>query len=154
MGVWRKSKDLWTRAFDPGYRDNAHSLPGKVTHAPVTWIEGRLSFQGGLPCPSFCGSNANTRHRIVDVAHCRKTSLTTTTNHRSKPGCMAYAAAMVDGYPNTRSKHAVSAPGMWLCEWQQKNTPILKRMVGKCLPVLCICVISNVDIDILMDNSL
>ena len=68
---------------------------------------------------------------------------------------MVYAAAMVGGYSNTRSKHAVSAPERGLCEWQQKTPPSPNEWFWQ-MPTLfpVLRYISNVDIDILKDNSL
>ena len=49
-GVWRKSEDLGTACISAGLL--IILTTGKVTHEPVTWIEGRQrSFQEGLPCP-------------------------------------------------------------------------------------------------------
>ena len=85
---------------------------------------GRLSFQGGLPCPSFCSSNANSRPPSPSMWRIAgRPVLQPQLYHRSKPAAVWYAAAMVSGYSNAKSKNAVSAPERGLCEWQQKTPP-------------------------------
>jgi hypothetical protein len=77
-GVWRKSEDLGNACISAGLRIIL-TYQG-VTHEPFTWIEGRQAvFPRGLALPIIATVRQARHHRTVDLAHCRKTSLTATT---------------------------------------------------------------------------
>ena len=141
MGVWRKSEDLdfGTAGIWPGLSitlttresDYMRQSPG---------LKDRLSFQGGLPCPSFCSSKANPRppHR-----RCCALQKDQSYNHNCIIG------------PNQR-RYGMLPPWWWyahakspnmLCQPQEggnvsgnrKHPPIPKRMVlANACPVPCI----------------
>ena len=139
MGVWRKSKDLGTADIWPGLWIILTTRESD-TCASVTWIEGRLSFQGGLPCPSFCSSKANPRppHR-----RCGALQKDQSYNHNYIIG------------PNQRRYGMLLLHGEWVFEYQvqtccvspgkggyvsgNRKHPIPKRMVlANACPIPCI----------------
>jgi hypothetical protein len=117
---------------------------------------GRQSFQGGLALPIIATVRQARYHRIVDVAHCRKTSLTVTTVSQVQTSDSLVCCSHAGWVFEYQAQNAVSdRKGGYLSGNRKHTHPILNEWFSQ-MPALfsLLRYISNVSIDILKGNSL